>query len=147
MNKHQPAATRQTTRNELLELLSDDRRRLTLSLLVDQQTPLETGTIAETIAAVDADSGNPPADDAVEQVAIALSHVHLPKLEAAGLLTYDRENALVAGDPDLSAALPLSETDGRTTSHCAACGTEQRVIVFSDQCLYCGAGALEPTAT
>jgi hypothetical protein len=68
----------------LYELLSSERRRLALGVLVEAETPLVRAELARRIA-VRRDGGT--ADEtAVNDVAISLGHVHLPKLEAGGLV-------------------------------------------------------------
>ena len=60
------------------------RRRLAIRLL--EHNPLDTRTASK--ATTDADI------DAIERV-----HVHLPKLEAAGYITWDRESGTVEKGP------------------------------------------------
>jgi hypothetical protein len=93
----------------LYELLSSERRRLALGALIDAETPLVREELARRIA-VRRDGGTVD-ETAVNDVAISLGHVHLPKLVAGGLV--DR-----TGD-DRYGATEL----GRSVE-CAACAFE-----------------------
>lgn len=80
----------------LFDVLSSSYRRYVLSYLADATSPTEIGDLAYHVAAWDADSSitEIPDDDA-DEAEILLYHVHLPKLAAAGLVTYDTESGTV----------------------------------------------------
>lgn len=77
----------------ILERLTD-RRRGILAVLLDD-APLRVPTLAERLAAADADTPTPD-PDAVDRVAADLHHVHLPALEAVGLIDRDRAAGTVS---------------------------------------------------
>jgi hypothetical protein len=70
------------------ELLADERRKTTIEVLSDRCGTMGLRTIADDVARQDAgiDAGN---QEAVDRVATRLHHVHLPKLDDAGLLEYE----------------------------------------------------------
>lgn len=77
----------------ILERLTD-RRRAILACLLDD-APLRVPTLAERLAADDA-AASAPDPEAVDRVAANLHHVHLPALEAVGLIDRDRAAGTVA---------------------------------------------------
>jgi DNA-binding transcriptional ArsR family regulator len=67
----------------IFDLLSDRRRLRALAHLSRRSgRPVDVDTLVDVVAAAE-----PTADR--ESVAISLAHVHLPKLEQAGLIEYD----------------------------------------------------------
>lgn len=68
-------------------LLADDRRRLTIALLADRTNPMSLEDLAKEIATNE--HGTLPNGAGIEQVSTSLHHIHLPKLDEAGVLTYD----------------------------------------------------------
>jgi len=77
-----------------LESVSNGRRRRILSILRDADDPIDESTLARRLAVED------PAADASEEgtrsVRVDLAHVHLPKLEDAGLVERD-DGAVTTG--------------------------------------------------
>lgn len=70
----------------------DPRRRAVLAALQGEQSVVDRRDLAERVAAVENDVA--PAEvreEAVDDVLFTLHHVHLPKLDDAGYLTYDTE--------------------------------------------------------
>ncbi|WP_331234507.1 DUF7344 domain-containing protein [Natronorarus salvus] len=67
----------------IFDLLSDRRRlRLLAHLSCQSGRPVDFDALVDVVAAAE-----PSADR--ESLAISIAHVHLPKLEAAGLIEYD----------------------------------------------------------
>ena len=66
------------------DLLSSRLRRDVLRYLVQDVDVLELRSLADQLLVWD-ETG----EDDIEEICIALHHVHLPKLEDAGLITYD----------------------------------------------------------
>jgi hypothetical protein len=82
--------------NTPFEALSDGDRLLAFACLEETETSVPIETLAARVAAARADI--PPADvtdDERRAVAIRLYHVHLPKLDAAGLVSFDCERRRV----------------------------------------------------
>lgn len=67
------------------DCLSAARRRRVLAVLDDRDAPLELGALAGAVAERESDTE-------ASDVATALHHVHLPKLEAAGLVELHRRH-------------------------------------------------------
>lgn len=80
----------QLTENERHRLLSAERRRLVIDVLATRGTPVELTDVARAVAVREDDDG---ADDetTIESVEISLHHVHLPAMDAAGVIDYDAE--------------------------------------------------------
>lgn len=103
------------SRDRLFDVLANPRRRRVLSYLAG--TAADAVSLTDLVAAVvarepDRDGGT----DHYERVAIAVRHVHLPKLSAAGLLDYDPRSRTVryCGHPRLEVHLALaSEHEAR----------------------------------
>ncbi|WP_135820038.1 DUF7344 domain-containing protein [Halostella litorea] len=83
----------------LLRALSHRDRRRALRELRERGRPLALGELAAAVAAHEAGT-SAPSTDRVRRVEIALHHVHVPKLRAVGLVTYDADRNVVglAGD-------------------------------------------------
>lgn len=92
-------------------LVAESRRQHALQHLSAFEYPVELRTLATYAAAVECDTPVDAAPDrAVERAAIALHHVDLPELVAAGLVDYDPESrmAVRAGDATSLAGAPQS---------------------------------------
>lgn len=82
--------------DSILELCGDDHRRIVLGTLLEQRRTLTMRDLSEAIveynhhAPLQAVSG-----ELMTEIRIELHHVHVPKLEAAGLVEYDSERDLV----------------------------------------------------
>lgn len=78
---------------QMMQVLSDDQRRETLTYLFerDGERPIAVETLAEHVT---------DADETYEQTYKLLHHSHLPRLDAAGIVAYDRtdERVRLAGD-------------------------------------------------
>ena len=81
----------------VFDLLSSPRRRYVLYLLRDAGEPVELTTLAEHVAAWENDV---EIDDITEQerkrVYVSLYQTHIPRLDEAGVVSYDKETGLVS---------------------------------------------------
>lgn len=87
--------------NAVLECLADKARRIALSAIYRSDGPIDRVSLAtEVTGKLRDESGR---DLSVESVLLDLHHLHLPKLEAADLITYrvDTEMVTYEGHPDL----------------------------------------------
>ena len=91
------------TLSELFEILSHSRRRFVLNYLERTDGSAMTDVLAEEIAVRErADSSETSGEPAVSDIELALHHTHLPKLDEAGLVTYESStNRLEAGEQSL----------------------------------------------
>lgn len=81
--------------NAVFEALAHQRRRYIVNCLGDE--PLALADVAMEVAARETDT--PLADqptDVAQHVYISLYHHHVPKLEDAGIVQYDRDKKVVA---------------------------------------------------
>ena len=95
-----PRATHGTSVDDLFEVLSEGRRRTILTVLTERRSSMEVERLAHAVAArEDATGSGTPSESTVERVHLTLHHVHLPKLDEAALVDYDREaGSVVATD-------------------------------------------------
>lgn len=79
------------------DLLSDSRRRSLLQHLLARDRSVAVADVARWVAAEERDA---PVDavpfEEVEHVYVSLYHVHLPRLEAEGIVEHDRDRNVVA---------------------------------------------------
>ncbi|WP_135854769.1 DUF7344 domain-containing protein [Halorussus salinus] len=89
--------------NRTFDLLSNPRRRYVLYYLVNRSDPVEIETLASELATWEAgDTATSVTDETVRSIQIALHHVHVPKLEDAGVVAVNSESRTVE----------LRDTDG-----------------------------------
>jgi len=98
----------------VLESLADERRRIALSVLSAADGTVDRERLAASVAAREecvSETEVPPRD--AKDVLLSLHHVHLPKLDEAGLVEYDHEAEEVAyaGHPELNEEWLLFETE------------------------------------
>lgn len=89
--------------DRLFGLLRERERRQAVAFLRDADGAVAVSTLAEHVTA---DGG-----DADRRTLVGLDHVHLPRLEAAGVVKYDRDAGTVRyrGDERLEALLAVAE--------------------------------------
>lgn len=78
-------STGEPTESERHELLSSRRRRVVLDVLADRPDGVDLADLATLVA------GRGGTDDD-DRVRLTLHHAHLPKLDAHGVVEYDRES-------------------------------------------------------
>lgn len=76
------------TQTEYYRLLSDERRRTALAVLETEGTPIDLTELARAVA-TRADDIDASESEQVEQLATALHHTHLPKMDKLGIVDYD----------------------------------------------------------
>jgi DNA-binding transcriptional ArsR family regulator len=91
--------------------LADKRRRIALSMLYRHEGPMDRVDLATQVTGKLRGDRKP--EISVEAILQNLHHVHLPKLEVAGLVTYDvdAEMATYEGHPDLDEEWLVAGTD------------------------------------
>lgn len=93
-------------------LQSGRRRRVVRHLLEFVGEPVPVGALATAVARREHER---PADgfdaDVRERVALSLDHSHLPRLEAAGAVVYDRQRGTVTATPRIEALEPYLALD------------------------------------
>jgi DNA-binding transcriptional ArsR family regulator len=73
--------------------LADERRRRILYVLSQKSRSMSVESLASKVA--DQESSGQAAEEAEERVHISLCHQHLPKLNEADLISYDRDAGTV----------------------------------------------------
>jgi predicted transcriptional regulator len=82
--------------DELFEMLSSSRRRHALHLLKSADEPVELGDIAEQVAAWEYDTDIAEVSyDERKRVYTALQQSHLPKMDDAGVVEFDKNRGVV----------------------------------------------------
>jgi predicted transcriptional regulator len=83
--------------SRLFEILADERRRILVTILEEQTDPVESVALARLVAAREADvSTEAVPADVVDDVLLTLHHVHLPKMDRAGLLAFEPDDGVVS---------------------------------------------------
>jgi len=77
-------------------------RRFVVALLADREGPVHLSSVADALAARKHDGTGSVPDSLVRSTTTALYHVHVPKLDDAGIVAHDREAEEVAltADPE-----------------------------------------------
>lgn len=81
--------------DEALSGLSNTHRRLLIAILRDTQTSMSKTALAREILQSE-QSDTEPTQEAVNELLIALSHIHLPKLDDANIIEYNSETKRAA---------------------------------------------------
>lgn len=93
-------------------LQSGRRRRVVRHLLEFVGEPVPVDALATAVARRENDRAADALDaDVRERVALTLDHSHLPRLEAAGVLVYDRQRGSVTATPRMEALEPYLALD------------------------------------
>lgn len=93
-----------------LLVLANPRRRLALALLEASETPVTVRDIAHEIATREHDEPLPEIpSETVTRIYSSLYHVHVPKLEEAGVIEYDVDRRRI-DDVALDSLRPILET-------------------------------------
>lgn len=106
------------SQDEAYDLLSNARRRFVISYLRSQDGPVALNELSQRLAAQENDT---PVDELTDQqikrIYVSLYQTHLPKLEEAELIEYDRDRSVLelreAADR-LDEYLPTEESEERS---------------------------------
>lgn len=102
------AASSHIENDALFEVLSNQRRRLILETLSKHRSELSVDSLVERV--VDAElNGHVNRDELRSQVEVSFHHVHLPKLEQAGLIDHDPSMDRVANTEAITRVEPHLE--------------------------------------
>lgn len=100
---------RELTESEMLVLLSERRRRLTMRIVQESAPPLSTREIATAIG--HREFVRPSTDD-LDSIRLSLHHNHLPRLHSAEVLVYERETGTVTPAVNFDSLLRLLSQTG-----------------------------------
>lgn len=83
--------------NLIFTLLSNQRRRRVVTVLLERESPIALHELVTAVASWETDETEwaDVSADLTDEVAAALHHVHLPKLDEADLIDYDTETNAV----------------------------------------------------
>lgn len=91
------------SKDELFRILSNSRRRYIIYYLHEAGDEMSLKELAARIAAVEnGTSVDEVTDEERQRVYISLYQTHLPKLEEAGIVSYDDEERIVALTPEIA---------------------------------------------
>ncbi|ADQ69363.1 hypothetical protein C499_12365 [Halogeometricum borinquense DSM 11551] len=91
------------SKDELFRILSNSRRRYIIYYLHEAGDEMSLKQLAARIAAVEnGTSVDEVTDEERQRVYISLYQTHLPKLEEAGIVSYDDEERIVALTPEVA---------------------------------------------
>lgn len=106
------------SQDEAYDLLSNARRRFVISYLRSQDGPVALNELSRRLAARENDT---PVDELTDQqikrIYVSLYQTHLPKLEEAELIEYDRDQSVLElreAAHRLDEYLPTEESEGRS---------------------------------
>ncbi|MDG5778347.1 hypothetical protein VB773_19535 [Haloarculaceae archaeon H-GB2-1] len=88
--------------------MADPVRRYVLDYLDEQETPISFDRLGTRVAAWHTDSDPEAVDDAtLTEMRTALYHVHLPKFDEAGYITWDADTHVIRRGPNFDEIAPL----------------------------------------
>lgn len=103
------------TQDTVYDLLSNGRRRFVISRLRRAEGPVSVNDLSEAVAAWENDVPESElTDKQIKRVYVSLYQIHIPKLDEAGLVDYDKDSGLVELTPavsELDSYLPEQESD------------------------------------
>jgi DNA-binding transcriptional ArsR family regulator len=76
----------------MFDVLADARRRRVVRILRSREVPISASALAAALA--EREPGDPDPD----QLVLSLRHVHLPKLDATGVVAYDPDRSRIRYD-------------------------------------------------
>ncbi len=90
------------TSDELYDVLSNRRRRYVIHALKRREQPIELGELANQIAAWESDTTEQSvSSDARKSVYTSLQQAHLPKMDEANVVEFDKDRGVVDATPNL----------------------------------------------
>jgi len=104
------------SRDQMFDILSSSRRRYTLYYLRQQKEPVQLTDLAEELAAWENDTTvEELSSQARKRVYVSLYQTHAPKLQEAGLITYDADTGEIALREDAPEVKPfISNSDSES---------------------------------
>lgn len=104
------------SRDQMFDILSSSRRRYTLYYLRQQGEPVQLTDLAEELAAWENDTTvEELSSQARKRVYVSLYQTHAPKLEEAGLITYDADTGEIALREDAPEVGPFMSDEENET--------------------------------
>jgi len=97
-----PSSEASTTRlDAVYSVLADRHRRFVVYYLASQEDPAEVGDLVDELAGLEAVVDGSAVDgDRRRELRTVLHHVHLPKLAAADVVTYEPDEGMVSLLPE-----------------------------------------------
>ncbi|MFA9501151.1 hypothetical protein ACERIM_00035 [Natrinema sp. H-ect1] len=109
-SEEMPLPVEETSVDELLKLISHQRRRAILDLLFTHDRPLTITDLRNEVVEKEQDAEiTEIPSERVKQVQISLHHVHIPKLEEKGVVNYDSNRKIVEPTEKLSQLEPFRD--------------------------------------
>ncbi|MDG5778761.1 hypothetical protein VB779_14345 [Haloarculaceae archaeon H-GB11] len=97
--------------DSVLDLCQNQHRRIVLGTLAEEQRSLTLDDLTEAVVKYNHQMSLAEAsEDVLTEIRLSLYHVHLPKLAAEGLITYDPETELVEPTAQFDQVQPTLST-------------------------------------
>ena len=99
--------------DQVFEVLKNERRRRVLERLTEAEEPLDLGTLAEEIAALENDKDvRQITSTERKRVYVGLYQCHLPKMDDFGVVSFEKSRGTIEPGPHIDAVLRYLETPG-----------------------------------
>ena len=99
-NTVEPGGSSAFAENDWYRLLADERRQTAIEVLASTSSPIDLDVVATQMAVSESDSVAVE-EGAVERMAIALHHKHLPLMDDLGVIAYDSNEKSIEVRMDL----------------------------------------------
>lgn len=95
-HKTQSLSSEVQSADTIFALLTDQRRRYVVDVLSEQEPPIPLYDLVIRVSSLETETKpDNIAAETIDEVATALNHVHLPKLDDANIISYDTETNTV----------------------------------------------------
>jgi hypothetical protein len=130
------AAAPSLSREDVFELLKNERRRIVVEYLRQRDGPVEVGPLSEHVAAVENDTTRESVGhDERKRAYVSLYQGHLPKMDEYGVVTHDKDRGVVDRGPNFDGVTAMLEAvsgeDGFAEYYIAVTGVALLAIVVA----------------
>lgn len=98
-----PESSSPPKRSDIFEILANQRRRFVLHYLKQNDSPVDLDKLAEQVAAWETDNNGSVKYHERKRVYTALQQEHLPRMDNAGVISFDKNRGTIEASQDLDA--------------------------------------------